>query len=78
MSLLASGLQVFGSINVVEKGTIWRNKTVPFFILFPFHKERQNADCCVVPAFFLTIKSPSSQDGILRKFQIMERCIQFL
>lgn len=41
-SPLASALQVFGSLNVMEKGSIWRHGTLSSFCGFFFSLKRQN------------------------------------
>lgn len=82
LSPLASALQVFGSMNVMEKGSIWRHGTLSnfcgclFICLFVFLKKRARPSS-VIATLILPTKSSRSKNTVTGTFPGMED-VQFL
>lgn len=76
---LASALQVFGSMNVMEKGNIWRRGTLSNFcgFVWVFFLKKKARPSSVIAALVLPTKSSRPKDTVTRTFPGTED-VQFL
>lgn len=76
---LASALQVFGSMNVMEKGNIWRRGTLSNFcgFVWVFFLKKKARPSSVIAALVLPTKPSRPKDTVTRTFPGTED-VQFL